>query len=384
MAAKKSGGRKGARVVEVEPPEPGQAPDQGKPAREKRAELEAFLKHYEARIAQVLPRHLTPERMLRLMMNECARVPKLLACTPASVLAVLVEASELGLELGSTMGLAWPIPRLFNRGRPEEQMRATLLVGYRGLQQLARRSGDVRTISAQVVREADAFHYEQGSSPSIRHVPAWQEDVAPDGSDVVAAYAVVQLTTGEPQLEVMNRSQLDKASESSQAGDEGPWVTDYDEMARKTVFRRISKWLPQATDLQRALRAMDRADSGAEHDVEAEVRTAAPAASGLQQLTRQLTAGSQEARSPWAGRRQASREPERVTRQGQQAPTQPSPRLEDLLPQQVQDHVNALARRLTPNQVAAARQDCPGWCQNEEGLRAYAAALERLATESGR
>lgn len=381
MATRKSAprARRGGKVtdVEVEPPEPAAegAEDRGLADRERRARLEMFLRQYVGRLAQVLPKHLTPERMLRLMLNECTRVPKLLECTPGSILAVLVESSELGLELGGTMGLAHPIPRRFptkrdQHGKPQEwELRATLVVGFRGLQALARRSGLVGSISAQVVREADAFSYEQGSTPRITHAPAWQEEVDPDGKDVVAAYCVVHLRDGDPQLEVMNRSQLEKVRDREEGRDRGPWASDFDEMARKTVFRRAAKWLPQAAELQAALAAEDRGERGEDHPVEAEVRTASQGGGAIAGLTRRLAAESSATSSPFGGGAQQ-------TRQAVPVPARAKP----MNPAEAQALVNELQAKLNPDQVDAARRAVPGWVRDEAGLMDYAAALQRLAS----
>lgn len=190
-------------------------------------------------IESVLPKHLTPERMLRLALVAANQNPKILECTPTSVIQCLVTASSLGLDVSGSLGSAYLVPY----GK-----QCTLIVGYRGFLALIRRSGEIRTIEAHCVYEKDRFEYQLGLDPKLSHTPHMGED----RGECIAAYAIAWFKDGAYQVEVMSRHELDKIRNGSRAANSGPWVDHTDEMRRKTVTRRIAKWLPMSVDLQRA------------------------------------------------------------------------------------------------------------------------------------
>lgn len=190
-------------------------------------------------IESVLPKHLTPERMLRLALVAANQNPKILECTPTSVIQCLVTASSLGLDVSGSLGSAYLVPY----GK-----QCTLIVGYRGLLTLIRRSGEIRTIEAHCVYERDRFEYQLGLDPKLSHTPHMGED----RGECIAAYAIAWFKDGAYQVEVMSRHDLDKIRKGSRAANSGPWVDHTDEMRRKTVTRRLAKWLPMSVDLQRA------------------------------------------------------------------------------------------------------------------------------------
>lgn len=212
----------------------------------------AMLDRYKDQIARALPRHMSVDRMVRIVMTEIRRTPQLLEADPASLFGAVIQAAQLGLEPGVN-GQAHLVP--FRNGRTG-RIEAQFIPGYKGLMDLARRSGKVRTITARVVREGDLFEYALGTDEFIRHVPRSGPD-----AEVVAAYAVAVLEDGTKQVEVMLREEIDRIRQRSKAASSGPWVTDYEEMARKTVVRRICKYLPASVELATAV-ALDEAAEG--------------------------------------------------------------------------------------------------------------------------
>ena len=209
-----------------------------------------LLEKAKPKLAEVLPRHLTPDRLIRIACAATSRNRQLLACTPQSLLLAVMNAAQLGLEAGSPLGSAYLVPYGDT---------CQLIVGYRGLIELARRSGEISMIEAHIVHENDAFTCRFGMEPVLEHEPCWTGD----SGDVLAAYAVAKLTDGSTQVEVMTRTQIDAIKNRSRAGRSGPWVTDYEEMARKTVVRRLCKYLPLSVEMSNAL----------DMDVSAEVGT---------------------------------------------------------------------------------------------------------------
>ena len=205
-------------------------------------------------IAAALPKHMTPERMARIAFSAMQRQPLLLECTPQSLALCVITASELGLE-PNMIGHAYLVPYRNNKtGKTDAQ----LILGYKGLIDLARRSGALSTISVACVHERDKFEYELGLEPRLKHRPYMDGD----RGNVTLVYAVARLKDGGYQFEVMSRAEIEQVRKKSKAGSSGPWVEHWDEMAKKTVLRRLCKLLPSSIELVRAV-AMDEAtDAG--------------------------------------------------------------------------------------------------------------------------
>jgi recombination protein RecT len=221
-------------------------------------QLRDLFKRAEADIAKVIPKHLTAEKLLKIALVAAGRNPLLLQCTPASVLQGVMQAAQLGLDVGGVTGSAYLVPYRNNKkgGRYEAQM----IPGYRGLIDLARRSGRVLGIEAHVVHKGDEFELMFGSEPKLVHRPKLD---GPAG-EVIGAYAVAFIRDGNPQTEFMTLEQLEGIRKRSRASDNGPWVTDREEMQRKTAVRRLAKYLPLSPEdqLAKAIEIEDRAESG--------------------------------------------------------------------------------------------------------------------------
>lgn len=204
----------------------------------------------KAQIAMVAPKHLTPDRITRIAMTSIQRTPKLLDCTWQSLLSSVLTCTQLGLEPDSVSGRAYLIPY----GKV-----CTLIVGYRGLMELARRSGEIQTLDARVVHKNDDFDFAFGAQPKLHHKPTF---LTQDRGEVVAAYAVAIMRNGAAQFEVMSKTEIETIRKRSKAGDDGPWGTDWNEMARKTVMRRLCKYLPSSPELSQAVILDEQAERG--------------------------------------------------------------------------------------------------------------------------
>src|SRR5262245_199402 len=204
-----------------------------------------------------------PQRLIRIAYNAIATNEDLLKCTHASILGGMMEALKLGVTLGGPMQEAWLIPF---RNNKKGTMEATFVVGYQGYRNIIDRAGSVVDLHPHAVYEGDDFDFEFGTRPFITHAPAWKRGL-PQGVRLIAVYAVAHLRKGGLQMEVMPRAEVDQHRARSRAKDSGPWVTDYDSMALKTVIRKISKYLPKSSDLlARALDLDDKADRGEDQE----------------------------------------------------------------------------------------------------------------------
>lgn len=200
-------------------------------------------------MALALPRHLTADRLARIATTEMRRVPALASCSPESFLGAIMQCAQLGLEPSNGLGQAYLIP--FGNGK-DKQGRANvqLIIGYRGMIDLARRSGQIVSLSARAVYENDEFSYQYGLHEDLHHVPAQDGETG----ELTHVYAVAKLKDGGLQFEVMTRKDIEKIRAQSQAAKSGssPWHTHFAEMAKKTVIRRLFKYLPVSIEIQRA------------------------------------------------------------------------------------------------------------------------------------
>lgn len=203
-------------------------------------------------IKSALPRHMTPERMCRVALNTIRRTPQLLECAPETMVAAIVEASSLGLEIDSR-GQAYLVP-FFNSktGRKEVQ----LIPGYKGLADLAYRSGRVDSIFAEVVCENDKFRFSLGLNPTLEHTPSLE-----DRGKLIAVYAVARMKESAPQFVVMGKGDIEKIKKASKAST-GPWRDWEAEMWKKTAIRRLCKMLPLSPEMQRAVSLDEASEAG--------------------------------------------------------------------------------------------------------------------------
>jgi recombination protein RecT len=207
--------------------------------------LRALLTQSRDRIAEVAPRHVSADRLLKLALVAATRNPQILTCTQESVLLALMQAAELGVDISGTRGEAWLVPY---------KQQCQLQIGYIGLARLAYQSGEVRRIEAEVVYGGDDFEYVKGTAPTVRLSPALGGRGEP-----VGAYALVELTSGGILADWMSRSEIEAIRRRSRSGGSGPWSTDWGEMAKKTVWRRLSKYVPLSSE--RYVRAQELADA---------------------------------------------------------------------------------------------------------------------------
>lgn len=214
------------------------------------ASVKQMLEQNKAQIAAALPAHLKPDRMLRIALTEINKNPELANCDPVSFCGAIVQCSQLGLEPGNALGHAYLIP-FWNKKRGIQEVQ--LIPGYRGLIDLARRSGQILSISARVVHENDIFDYAYGLNEKLEHVPGRGERGA-----ITYAYAVAKLKDGGHQFEVMSTEDINLI-----AKDSNPiWKSHYGEMARKTLVRRLFKYLPISVEIATVIDLSDTEEKG--------------------------------------------------------------------------------------------------------------------------
>lgn len=205
-------------------------------------------------LAMVAAKHLNPERMMRTVANAIRTTPKLGQCEPISFLGALMQVAALGLEPNTVMGHAYLIPFENKRKNVTE---VQVVIGYRGLIDLARRSGHITSISANIhYSDDDLWEYEEGTEAQLRHRPGSQ-----DGTKL-HAYAIAKFKDGGHAYVVLPWKHVMKIRDGSQgwqsavkfgATAKNPWHTHEDAMAMKTAIRALSKYLPLSIEFTDAL-----------------------------------------------------------------------------------------------------------------------------------
>lgn len=209
----------------------------------------------EGQIAKALPSVMTPERFTRIAMTALSTNPKLQACTGESFLGALMQAAQLGLEPNTPLGQAYLIPY---------GSQCQFQLGYKGLIELAHRSGEFKSIYAQTVYENDEFSFELGLDADLIHKPV----LGSSRGKPIAYYAVYKLVNGGYGFEVMSYDDITShAKQFSKSVNNGPWKTNFDEMAKKTVLKKVLKYAPIKTEFARGIAQDETVKSAIDQDM---------------------------------------------------------------------------------------------------------------------
>lgn len=200
--------------------------------------------------ASAMGNGLDVNKFLRIATFSIRTNPKLMECTAPSLLSALMQSAQLGIEPG-VLGHCYLVPfKSYKTGKTE----ATFIISYKGMIELARRSGNIESISARVVYENDEFDYDYGLEEKLVHKPA----KGPRGN-MIFVYIVAKFVGGGHYFEVMSKDEVDEVMKQSKSFDKkkgeasGPWKDHYEEMAKKTVVRRAWKYLPISVDDTRVI-----------------------------------------------------------------------------------------------------------------------------------
>jgi recombination protein RecT len=205
---------------------------------------------FKRELGALLPRTMSPERFVRIAFQAIHRNPDLLKCSQESFFNCLLSLGAMGLEPDGRR--AHLIPFNTKDGPPE----CTLIVDYKGIKELVRRNHDVSAMHCDVVGANDEFEIRFGTHGVLDHKPNLE-----DRGKILCAYSWVRLPDGNEEFDVMNVAEIEDIRKRSRSPNKGPWVTDWNEMAKKTVFRRHSKGLPLSPDTREALEREQDADS---------------------------------------------------------------------------------------------------------------------------
>lgn len=216
-------------------------------------------------LAAVAAKHMNPERMMRVVANAIRTTPKLQQCEPMSFLGALMQCAALNLEPNTILGHAYMIPfdrntKIKDANGREQRVKVPevqLVIGYKGLIDLARRSGHITSLSANIhYSDDDLWEYEEGTEARLRHRPGPQE------GEKLHAYAIAKFRDGGHAYVVLPWAHVTKIRDASQGYltakkngklQETPWVKHEDEMAKKTAIRALAKYLPLSVEFMEAM-----------------------------------------------------------------------------------------------------------------------------------
>lgn len=211
--------------------------------------MSGLLKRMHTQIEKALPSVITPERFTRIALTAYSDNAALQKCDADSFLGAMMQAAQLGVEPNTPLGQAYLIPY---------GNKVQFQLGYRGMIDLAYRSGEIQMIQAHEVHENDEFEYELGLDPKLRHIPALK-----NRGEVILYYAVFKLINGGVGFEVMSKEDVETfAKKKSKTYRNGPWQTDFDAMGKKTLVKRLLKFAPVKSDFARAVAADETIKSG--------------------------------------------------------------------------------------------------------------------------
>ena len=237
----------------------------------------------QPQFAAALPKHVDPARFVRVVMTAVQMTPALLDADRRTLFASATRAAQMGLLPDGREGAIVAFGQ-----------NCQFMPMVAGILKLVRNSGELASIDAQIVYKNDGFQYRPGIDLVPQHTPDWFGE----RGDVVGVYAVAKMKDGAAYVEILSHKQVEQVRHVSRAKNSGPWVTWWDEMARKTAIRRLTKRLPLSTDLEGALAADDELFMPTE--------TAAP------------TTAPEAAQAPEAP--SASKRPSRLQKVAEQAP----------------------------------------------------------------
>ena len=221
----------------------------------KQAQIAQALQAWGSNLQMTLPKHLTPDRFIQMATTIIHKNPAIAECSAQSVVGAILQASILGFPPVEALGYCYFVP-FKNKGVKEVQFQ----IGYKGLMDLARRSGKIETIHAFVVVEGDQFDYELGLNPTITHKPCGAV-ADPDGANILYAYAVVKYIDGGFGFEVLPKARIEQLrmrSPMAKGGLTGAWATDYESMAKAKAIKQLAKSMPLTIDEMSTLASDER------------------------------------------------------------------------------------------------------------------------------
>lgn len=252
------------------------------------ASLIEIIKAKQSSFADVATKYLTPERLVKLAIVAITKMPDLQRVPAQEIVAELINCARLGLE-PNVEGGRWLLPfkRNTDGGTRWELVSVT---DYRGLVDIARRSGEVLAIHSDVRRANDLWeHWIDAGGPTLVHLR--HQRAEGERGDILGAFAIVKLKNGEVQAAYLTLDEINGAKSRSRGADSkfSPWQRDWDAMAKKTAIRRLYNLLPKTPEIQAAREVLAEEDDG-DRAAEAAIDVTPPSGSRTESVKARLAA----------------------------------------------------------------------------------------------
>lgn len=205
-------------------------------------------------IAKALPNGWDAERFARIALTTINSSPKLQQCEASSVVGAVLLAAQLNLELSGPLGHAYLVPF---------KNKASFLLGYKGMIELARRSGQILSIEAREVRENDEFKVDYGLNSALVHVPF----LSGDRGEAIAWYGIARFVNGGHYFQVLTKDEVEKHRGQSSFPNSPAWKDSYGAMASKTVIRVMAPFLPLTPMVEKAIAQDESVHSVIDSDI---------------------------------------------------------------------------------------------------------------------
>ena len=216
-----------------------------------------YLENSKQKIAEALPAcGLTIDRFTRLAISTLNNSPELQSCDTQSFMKAMMTCAQLGLEPSPVLGTCYMLP--FNNKKANKK-EVQFILGYKGMITLARRSGEILSMSVRPVYQNDIFKIGFGMEDTLEHIPYGcreDGDFAEPGT-FRGVYMVCKFKDGGHLIDYMPKAEIERHRAKSLAKDFGPWKDFYEEMALKTIIRKNFKYLPSSTDTIHAVENSD-------------------------------------------------------------------------------------------------------------------------------
>lgn len=217
------------------------------PRKARMSQMKDMVSKYRSQFLQVLPKHIDVDRLVRIVQSQINLIPELANCETKSFMAAVMTCSQLGMEPGP-LGQCYILPY---------GGKAQFILGYKGMIELMRRSGNIESISVEVVYENDFFKMAYGLNERLDHVPYCLREDGDfnESGEWKGVYLIARFIGGGHYMRYMPKSEIMKHKERSQGAKKGysPWSTDEIEMAKKTIVRASFKWLPISVEVAKKL-----------------------------------------------------------------------------------------------------------------------------------
>jgi len=221
----------------------------------KTSDIKGYLTSNRNTIQEACAHGVDPDRLIKTacLLATSKNGAAIAKCSPQSILRSIVDCARFGID--PSFGRAYIIPY----GNEAE-----LQLGYLGLIELSKRSGEIKSITAELVQEGDDFEVEFGTNPHFVHRPKFQGD----GTGYKYVYALAMFADGHFEYTVLSKAEVETIRKKSSKAPNSPAWTNYPgEMAKKCAIRRLCKTLPLTIEAKEAIEQDDLRNNVIDVDV---------------------------------------------------------------------------------------------------------------------